>query len=239
MWTQTALSIFSICFFVVPLNGCHEQLVVPLLQPAGGNGRGTGINQLTNPCGMYVESETSILWIADSGNDRIVKWLSLTNSTILFGSHGKGADQFNFPAGIFIGENDEMTIYVADTSNNRIQRWLFGATSGSTVAGSPDGTAGNQLYLLSSSGTIVVDTNKYMFISEQYNRRIVRWRVGATYGETIAGNSQFGLLPNQLKIPTGIAFDSDGSLFVADSINNRVQKLVITCRKYIHGIILS
>ncbi|CAF1008415.1 unnamed protein product [Adineta steineri] len=40
---------------------------------AGGNGQGAGLNQLNGPDGIYIDDDKSI-YIADSWNDRIVKW---------------------------------------------------------------------------------------------------------------------------------------------------------------------
>lgn len=198
---------------------------------AGGNGPGSDINQLSSPYGIYVESRTAIIWIADTSNDRIVKWFSPTNSTIVCNSSGRGPHQLSQPNGVFIDENDGKTMYVADTSNNRIQRWLFGATNGSTVAGNATGRWGNDAYSLELPSSVIVDTNKYMFIVDQFNHRIVRWQIGASYGETIAGTNEMGSLPNQLSYPNGIAFDSAGSLFVADSVNKRIQKFSVLCSK--------
>ncbi len=37
--------------------------------------------------------------------------------------------------------------------------------------------------------------------------------------------------PNLLGLPSSVSFDSNGSLFVADTTNNRVQRFTISCRK--------
>jgi hypothetical protein len=39
-------------------------------------------------------------------------------------------------------------------------------------------------------------------------------------------------LSSQLSYPSSINFDSNGSLFIADTENNRIQKFAISCRKY-------
>ncbi|CAF4853509.1 unnamed protein product, partial [Rotaria sp. Silwood2] len=40
---------------------------------AGGNGKGNGINQLSNPWGLYVDDDQTI-YVADGWNHRIVEW---------------------------------------------------------------------------------------------------------------------------------------------------------------------
>ena len=42
---------------------------------AGGNGSGSGINQLFNPRGLFVDDDQTI-YIADRSNHRIVEWKS-------------------------------------------------------------------------------------------------------------------------------------------------------------------
>ena len=197
------------------------------------------VRQLMFPTGMYVESMTSIIWIADTGNDRIVKWLSPTNSVVVGGSYGTGPNQFHSPSGVFIDENDGKTMYVADSYNNRIQRWLFGTGNGTTVAGSANGESGSTLSMLAYPVAVVVDANQYMFIVDESNYRILRWRVGATSGELIADNYGAGAVSDQLVNPSNMAFGSDGSIFVADSNKNRIQKFTALCGKsfvyiYIH-----
>ena len=155
---------------------------------AGDDGVNTDVHQLSGPVGMYVESMTSIIWIADTWNDCIVKWLSPNSSVVVGGSYGIGASEFSSPSGIFIDENHGKTMCVADSDNNRIQRWLYDARNETTVAGSADGEPGSTFSLLTYPTAVVVDANRYMFIVDAFNYRILHWRVGASSGELVADN---------------------------------------------------
>jgi sugar lactone lactonase YvrE len=105
-------------------------------------------------------------------------------------------------------------------------KWYSGATSGIMVAG--DGTSGTNSTQLYGPSQIIVDTNDYMYISEFYNSRITRWPPNSTYGECIAACAgKPGNTSTQLNWPESLAFDSDGSLYVSDSYNNRIQKFQI------------
>ncbi len=64
-------------------------------------------------------------------------------------------------------------------------------------------------------------------MAEYGNNRIKRWLPGANSDIVIAGGSSQGYQSDQLALPTDIAFDIDGNLYVADSGNQRVQKFVI------------
>ncbi|CAF4338070.1 unnamed protein product, partial [Adineta steineri] len=41
---------------------------------AGGHGRGNQLNQLNQPRGIYVDDDDHSIYIADTGNHRIVRW---------------------------------------------------------------------------------------------------------------------------------------------------------------------
>ena len=71
-----------------------------------------------------------------------------------------------------------------------------------------------------------------MFIVDLNNNRIMRWKIDSNSGMIIAGDIVSGRASNQLEYPLSITFDSNGSLFVADADNNRIQKFSISCRKY-------
>ena len=140
------------------------------------------------------------------------------------GTAGNALNQLNAPYGIFVDDN--LTIYIVDRLNNRIQKWSFGAPYGIITAG--DGTAGSSLSQLNSPTTLVVDRNGYQYIADTSNIRIVRWAPRSMTGVCIAGcTGTSGTNANQFKFPYGLTFDSNGSLYVSDAFNHRVQKFEI------------
>ena len=198
---------------------------------AGGFSIGSNVSQLNNAKGMFLDMNTSTIWIADTDNHRIVKWISPTSSMVVCGSFGSNNDQFYYPYGLFIDTSDSNTLYVADTFNHRIQQWLAGATRGTTLAGitSYYGTGFNQLWCPTA---VIVDNYRNMFIIDATNNRILRWPIGASSGTIIAGDLSSGSALNLFNIPMNMDFDSNGSLFVADKSNNRIQKFLISCRMF-------
>ncbi|CAF1481341.1 unnamed protein product, partial [Adineta steineri] len=195
---------------------------------AGGNGSGSALTQLNTPYDFFIEPNTSYIWIADSVNCRIVKWLNSSTAILIAGNGcGSNATQFNYPDGIFVDTSDSNTFYVADCNNNRIQKWLYGASSGITVAGT--GVAGSALNQLYIPYTLTMDTNKSLYIVDYGNNRIVLWLLGATSGIVIAGTGVAGVLPSQLNEPSSVKFDSTGALIVNDYDNSRVQRFPVIC----------
>jgi DNA-binding beta-propeller fold protein YncE len=76
---------------------------------------------------MFMDNQLNI-YVSDSGNSRVVKWLS-TNTTsgiLVAGGNGAGnaATQFNGPYGIYV--DSTQGIYIVDSNNHRVQYWTFG-----------------------------------------------------------------------------------------------------------------
>jgi sugar lactone lactonase YvrE len=198
---------------------------------AGGNGSGSNANRLNSPYGMFIGLNTSVIWIADTGNSRIVRWESSSTGIIVCGSYGTKANQFYYPYGLFVDTNASNTLYVADTNNHRIQMWLPGATNGTTVAGQT-GVCGTGLNQLCHPTSVTKDTNGNIYITDTSNSRIMQWMIGSTSGVIIAGSSTYGTLPNQLNYPYNVKLDPSGALIVADTYNNRIQKFSNSCGKF-------
>jgi len=181
---------------------------------------------LAHPDYLYVTNNGNI-YLSDPNDNKVLLFLSnSTNYTMVAGTGVSGSNntQLNQPYGLFVNENG--TIYIADYKNYRIMKWYSGATSGIMVAG--DGTSGSKSTQLSHPTQIIVDSNDYMYISESGNSRITRWPPNSTYGECIAAcTGTTGTASTQLNEPHSLAFDSDGSLYVSDTGNNRTQKFQI------------
>jgi hypothetical protein len=124
---------------------------------AGGNETGNAANQLNTPNGIFIDVNTLFIWIADTGNSRIVRWESPSTGIIVCGSNGTSSDQFFKPFGLFVNTTDSNTFYVADTYNHRVQMCLPGATNETTVAGQT-GVSGSALNLLHYPISIIGDT---------------------------------------------------------------------------------
>jgi sugar lactone lactonase YvrE len=184
------------------------------------------ISALNTPYYVYVVNDDNI-YLSDTFNNRVVLFLSnSTNFTVVAGTGGMGTNinQLYLPYGIFVDQNG--TIYIADCFNNRIMKWLAGASVGSLAAG--DGTSGSSSTQLSYPTQIIVDTNEYMYISEFGNSRITRWAPNSSFGVCIAAcTGTYGISSTQLSGPFSLAFDSHGSLYVCDTLNNRTQKYQI------------
>ena len=158
------------------------------------------------------------------------------------GSAGYGGDGaaaaaalLNAPSGVAIDPSGN--VYVADTANNRVR--LISSSTGtiSTVAGtgmagfSGDGSAatGAQLNL---PGGVALDPAGNLYIADTGNNRVRKVNVSTgtistVAGGTTAGNTgDFGLATSALlNGPIAVASDQHGSVFIADTGNNRIREI--------------
>jgi len=204
---------------------------------SGDNGPATSA-QLNNPTGVAVDSAGNF-YIADSGNNRIRKVANGVIATVAGnGTQDFGGDngpatnaQLNLPAGVAV--DSAGNLYVADWGNNRVRKVSNGVIA--TVAGNGfKGFVGDNgpatSAVLDQPYDIAVDSAGNLYISDPDNQRIRKVANGVI--TTVAGNGMFGFGGDNgpataawLYDPGGVAVDSAGNLYIADSRNYRVRKV--------------
>jgi len=182
-------------------------------------------------------------YLADTDNARIRRVAANGTITTFAGTGVPGfsgdggpatSAQLNLPYGVAV---DNMgTVYVADLGNNRVRK--IGANGSiSTVAGNGvllstgDGGPAASASLMSPRN-VAVDSAGNLYISEFAGHRVRKVTSGGTIS-TIAGNGAAGYSGDngppaqaQLAYPAGLAVDSGGSLYIADSGNNCVRRIM-------------
>jgi DNA-binding beta-propeller fold protein YncE len=94
---------------------------------AGTSSAGTGLNQLNSPGGVWVTRDGLTLFIADYGNNRVMKWtIGATQGSLVAGSlsgaSGQTAQLLNYPGDVAL-DPTETYLYVSDYGNHRVQRF--------------------------------------------------------------------------------------------------------------------
>jgi sugar lactone lactonase YvrE len=208
---------------------------------AGVNGwtDGQGGAALFNePSGIAIDANGNI-YVADSGNDTIRKITSAGSVTTLAGmpagesgvieGPAGAAAQFFIPAAVAVDASGN--VYVSDTYDHEIRKvtpaglttTLAGSPSG---AGSADGT-GAAAQFFSPQG-IAVDGNGNVYVDDSLNGTIRRVTPGGVV-TTLAGSAQSSGSADgtgsgaQFNEPCGIAADSVGNIYVADTGNNAIR----------------
>jgi sugar lactone lactonase YvrE len=196
------------------------------------------------PDGAAVDANGN-LYIADTSNNRIRMVAAATGIiTTVAGSGNQGfsgdggpasSASINGPSGMAVDANGNL--YFADQGNERIR--MIAAATGiiSTVAGSGkggfggDGGAATSAILDQPQG-VAVDANGNLFIADTNNNRIREVVAATGIITTVAGGGNAkgtfygdGGAATQalLYFPTGVAFDTNENLYIADSGNNRIR----------------
>ncbi|CAF3866882.1 unnamed protein product [Rotaria sp. Silwood1] len=184
------------------------------LTVAGGNGRGSGINQLYWPLGLYIDDDQTI-YVADCLNHRIVEWKSgATNGKVVAGENGdgNGAHQLDRPRDAIIDKESDSLI-ISDTGNTRVVRWpRRNGTSGETIISN-----------IACIG-LTMNENGSLYVVDYEQHEVRRYKIGDTQGTVVAGGNGKGNRLDQLSCPDYVFVDRDHSVYVSDYENHRVMK---------------
>ncbi|CAF1064361.1 unnamed protein product [Adineta steineri] len=172
--------------------------------------------------GLFVDINDT-LYCSMLDHHQVVK-ISL-NDSVMSSNHvaagtgigGPDSNQLRSPRGIFVDVN--LDLYVADCDNDRVQLFQSGESNGITVAGSHPW---RKTITLSCPSGIILDAEKYLFIADQNNHRIVGSNLDGF--RCLVGCNGMGSQSNQLNQPFSFSFDHSGNIFVADHSNHRIQK---------------
>lgn len=205
---------------------CTQQVTSNCGAGYSGDGSAATAALLNNPLGLAIDSAGN-LFVADADNN-VIRRISTdgTITTITTSLRLKHPDGVAF--------DSSSNLYIADTNNDRIVKV---SPSGSAIVFAGTGTSGFSgdngpaaSAMLSSPGAVAVDGAGSVCISDTLNSRIRKVTNGTIV--TIAGNGQIAYsgdggpaINAALEFPRGIAVDSIGNVYVADSSNSVVRQI--------------
>lgn len=153
---------------------------------------------------------------------------TLAGSTAGFLDAQGTAAKFNNPAGVSLDQYGN--VYIADSVNNRIRKV---DTTGQVTTFAGSGAAGSANALgtaatFNSPTGIDVDAYGNVFVADSGNNQIrMIDTVGnvTTFAGSVFGNADGLGTAARFSVPTDVAIDQYGNIFVTDSVNNLIRKI--------------
>jgi len=233
--------LFAILAGTTLLIACNNRKYPEVTTFAGtgkmGRADGEGINaSFSNLMGLATDDKGNV-YVSDSRNNLIRKITPTGVVSTLAGSGETGSADgqgttasFFFPAALAV--DSKGNIYVADTHNSLIRKispdgsvtTLAGRIAGHSLQGS------DSTYQFDNPAAIAVDTNGYVYLADAGNDVIRKispeGKVTDLAGKPGAPGSKDGTGSSaSFYLPGGIAVDSAGNVYVADTYNNMIRKI--------------
>jgi sugar lactone lactonase YvrE len=178
--------------------------------------------EMVTPAGVAVDSSGNV-YVLDTGNDRIHRYLATGKYDSHFGHPGSGSEQggeFDGPMRLQFDHQDNL--WVSDTNNNRLQ--VFDSK---TRFIAEVGSLGQDPGQFSHPGGIAFDSSGNFWVADTGNNRIQKFGPG--------GKNVLAIIPednsvepsdmkNYFNQPYSLCCDPLGTVYVADTFNNRIQK---------------
>ncbi len=190
-------------------------------------GTGPTLPGVDSPRGLQIAANGQI-YIVDYWDQRIEYMNPNGTDAAAFGFRGnpsqKGAINFAWSAAIQPGTGD---VFVANRESNQVE--VFSATGTSLLIFGKLGTANGDFNF--PQGIAFDPTNGTLLVDDSGNDRIERFTMSAgdtsaTWDATYGSKGMGSTAPaGELNNPTGIAVASDGTIWVADTVNNRIQSM--------------
>jgi hypothetical protein len=205
------------------------------------DGAGTAAS-FSGPSGIVVDA-TGNLYVADSLNHTIRKITTAGGVTTIAGSAGSSgftnatgpAAQFHGPQGLALDGSGDL--FVADTNNNAIRKIAVATGVVTTVAGSETGVPGsadgaNSHAMFHYPSGVAVDSAGNLYVADTDNHTLreitPNGAVSTLAGLAGAHGGADGIgTAVRFNYPTGVAVDSSGKVYIADTNNDTIRFAVV------------
>ncbi|HNC44761.1 MAG TPA: NHL repeat-containing protein, partial [Acidobacteriota bacterium] len=183
---------------------------------------GSGDGQFRLPEAVAFDASGQRIYVADTGNNRIQWSTDGGASWATFANVGAGLNQVRAPQGL--AYDPQGNLYVADTGNGRVLRF-DGGIPGFGVVIATNGAGSGQV---GSPRGLTIDLSFRLFVADESNSRILRINNASTVTSSTTGVivASRGVGLNQVQNPQGVAIDTTGTLYIADTGNSRILRFL-------------
>ena len=199
----------------------------------------TGLNL---PTGVVVDSSNNV-YICDNGNNRVLYYPSGTTTPsrvygqTVFTTSTAGASATGLNGPFRLALDTSGNLYVSENNNNRVLYFPSGTTTATRVYGQANFTAtttGTTATSLNYPDGIALDYFGNLYVVDKNNNRVLYYPSGTTTATNVYGQannlttSTTGTTSSSFDSPQGIAIDSNGNLYVVDTLNQRALLFAAT-----------
>jgi DNA-binding beta-propeller fold protein YncE len=177
-------------------------------RPLGAIGKG----DLSRPTGLALDPANGRLYVADTGDHRILVFGPGGRLERSFGRPGGGPDQLNAPTYLAVADG---RVYVTDTLNARVQVFDEQGRLLSSI-----GQRGLYVGNLTRPKGVAVSREGLVYVVESYYDTLLVFDREGRFLMPIGGA---GHAPGQFFLPAGVWLDERGQVYVADMLNGRVS----------------
>lgn len=182
---------------------------------AGIHGKGSTLNQLYYPQGLYMHND-EILFIADFWNHRIMGLKKDTTvGKVVAGGNGQGnnLNQLDRPSDVIV-DKETNSLIVCDYKNERVMRWSC-----------QEGTQSGEILIDNiRCWGLTMDDQRYLYVTDREKHEVKKYKMGSSTGTVVAGGNGRGDRLDQLYEPYFVLVDREYSVYVSDTYNHRVVK---------------
>lgn len=190
-------------------DACGGEAALPRLMGSWG-GRGTEPGQFIEPSSVELHSDGTV--IVAGHENRVQRFTREGELLDIFGTAGLADGQFNHPHGLAVDRTRDDRIYVGDQENHRLQ--VFDRDSNFIRGWGDAGFAHiHDVGIDPLTGNVFVGDYELHTLRAFSPEGVLQFEIGG-----------LGRTPGSFNGVWGISTDSEGSVYVADTFNRRIQK---------------
>jgi DNA-binding beta-propeller fold protein YncE len=184
---------------------------------------GSGNGQFNIPFAITVSGAQEV-YVTEEVNQRVQVFDTSGNFLRKWGEFGAGPGQFNRPHGVAVDLFDN--VFVIEAQGQRIQKFLSDGTYVSQW-----GIKGEEPGSFIDPQDVQVDTDGFVYALDwnghPHGGRVQKFSNDGSEVILFWGTYE-GSDPGEFIMPYGLAVPSDGTFFIADTFNSRVEKFGFT-----------